>query len=564
MLTRFKIAHKIYLLGAIQFFLIAIIGWIGYSQMAKIGEELKEITTNDIPLANSLGLLTEHKLEQSILFERALLEGVFKAQGSQKYADKFVNTSEAFLTLSKKIEVEIQESIQFLDNSIEHLHSKAAIEEFKTLSQAMRSIEASYLLLEEENQQVLAIIDSGDITAAKALIPKIETHEDEVDKHLKDTFNEIQVFTLHAAQKAQADEEKGIQIIKAGIIISLILGIALPILIAKSITKPIKKLTNRLNEISHGDGDLSMRLDDSGGDETADAAASLNTFMQKLTNTICFINDSADSLNSSSENAIRVMEKTLSNVQNQRDETTMVSSAMEEMRTATQHVAQNTAEAAKVAESAKNRVGEGKIAAIDTQEIIRQLANEMDNASSVIEALAEETDNIGNVLEAIRGIAEQTNLLALNAAIEAARAGDTGRGFAVVADEVRSLAQRTQSSTGDIQTLVENLQSEAKNAVSSMKKGSESTVKCLEKSNETANALEDASQAVHSISDLNTQIASTAEEQSAAAEQIKDSVSNISSIANQTSEGTAETASANQDIAKDILDLRTSLAQFKI
>jgi methyl-accepting chemotaxis protein len=89
-------------------------------------------------------------------------------------------------------------------------------------------------------------------------------------------------------------------------------------------------------------------------------------------------------------------------------------------------------------------------------------------------------------------------------------AGDTGRGFAVVADEVRSLAQRTQSSTADIQQLVETSKPEAKNAVDSMAKGIQNTEKCLEKSDETAVALEDANQAVNSISDLNMKIAATA------------------------------------------------------
>jgi methyl-accepting chemotaxis protein len=102
-------------------------------------------------------------------------------------------------------------------------------------------------------------------------------------------------------------------------------------------------------------------------------------------------------------------------------------------------------------------------------------------ASKVIKSLVEGTNNIGNVLESIQGIAAQTNLLALNAAIEATRAGETGRGFAVVADEVRTLAQRTQTSTVDIQDLLLRLKTEANNAVTSMNKGTDSATICLEK-----------------------------------------------------------------------------------
>jgi methyl-accepting chemotaxis protein len=564
MLTQLKIAHKIYLMSAIQLLLIFIIAWIGISQMAKIGDEIADITNNNIPLSNGTTLLTEHKLTQAIFFERTILEGTLKRQGVAEAEARFSNAYRKFNALSTKIDSEIKSLENFIEEAIPALHSPIAIEEYQKLLKGFQNIETDYSKLKKESVSVIGELDQGDLAAALKAAHSVEKHADQLDHSIEDILHEIQNFTFNAAIQAKQDEEAGLTKIIIGFIVSLVISLIIPFAIGRSITSPINRLTHRLHEIAHGDGDLTLRLNDEARDETGDAARSFNTFMEKLGKTIKQINLSADQLGKSSETAIFVLDKTLSNIQKQRDETLMVSNAMDEMRTATQHVAQNTAEAAKVAESAKNRVTQGKAAAIDTQTIIKQLASEVSNASSVIESLATETDNIGNVLEAIRGIAEQTNLLALNAAIEAARAGDTGRGFAVVADEVRSLAQRTQSSTGDIQKLVESLQSEAKNAVLSMQKGSSSTEKCLEKSAETAEALEDASQAVNSISDLNTQIASTAEEQSAAAEQIKGNVHNISNIAEEASKGSAETASANQTIARGVIDLHTALNQFHV
>jgi methyl-accepting chemotaxis protein len=239
----------------------------------------------------------------------------------------------------------------------------------------------------------------------------------------------------------------------------------------------------------------------------------------------------------------------------------MVATAVNEMSGSTQEVARSAAHASQVL---KEKVTEGRQEAIETQSIIKQLAEEVSEASNVIKSLVEETNNIGSVLETIPRIAAQTNLLALNAAIEAARAGETGRGFAVVADEVRTLAQRTQTSTVDVQDLLLRLKTEANNAVTSMNKGTESAATCLEKSAKTSQTFEEASDSVTQISDLNVQIATAAEEQSAVAEEINRNIVRISDLADITAQGAKSTSEANATIAKRVIDLHTNLNVFVV
>ncbi len=104
-------------------------------------------------------------------------------------------------------------------------------------------------------------------------------------------------------------------------------------------------------------------------------------------------------------------------------------------------------------------------------DVMRDLAQHMQQASDGIEALNAQSQVIGTIVKTISGIAEQTNLLALNAAIEAARAGEQGRGFAVVADEVRQLASRTSKATEEIVGVVRQNQDMVRDAVSLMTEG---------------------------------------------------------------------------------------------
>ncbi len=113
----------------------------------------------------------------------------------------------------------------------------------------------------------------------------------------------------------------------------------------------------------------------------------------------------------------------------------------------------------------------GTTVVTQTVEVMRALANHMQEAGNSIEALSSQALVIGSIVKTISGIAEQTNLLALNAAIEAARAGEQGRGFAVVADEVRQLALRTSKATEEIVSVVRQNQDMARDAVALMTDG---------------------------------------------------------------------------------------------
>lgn len=565
MLSKIKISQKVYLLGAIQFLLIAIVGAVGYIQMEKIGHELYGIAEEDIPITKKLTVLTEHQLEEAILFERSMRISLNAKLTKYDDAEHLAEVRYKLNGLIKKSKSEFTDITAFIKKVNATVHSPEITAKFNKLLNGLINANDNYLKLIKESDEVLNLIDnSNDMTLLNERLVVVEKHRDEIDHELIEMLNDVQNFTLEAALTAEHDEIAGVRLLIMFVIISSIVALILPMIISKSITRPIIVLNEMLVEIASGDGDLTKTLPEKARDETGDTARAFNNFINKLRETIGSISNSVDLLDGSSKVASGEMSNTLDNIETQSNEINMVATAVNQMNSSFQEVASNTSEASSMASSVKSSVKSGQSSASQSHEIIEQLAKEIELASATIGTLAEKTNGIGMVLDTIRAIADQTNLLALNAAIEAARAGETGRGFAVVADEVRSLAQRTQSSTGDIQTLVESLQTEAKNAVDCMDKGSESTTLCLEKSNATGAAFVEVSNIVNSISALNEQIAAATEEQSAVANEVNISLSNITEIAETTNIGAKNTAKASDTINVGVGDLRDQVGQFQI
>ncbi len=248
----------------------------------------------------------------------------------------------------------------------------------------------------------------------------------------------------------------------------------------------------------------------------------------------------------------------------QQQSTEMIATAMTEMASSANNVADSARDTASNTDEADKQSQHTQQLIHNTVENIQGLAGQLGTASQAVADLDNDVNNIVKVLDVIGDIAEQTNLLALNAAIEAARAGEQGRGFAVVADEVRNLAGRTQDSTKEIQQMIHNLQEGSRNAIHTMEICAETSQSTVVESENASQALQQIVVALESISAMSHQIATAAAEQTQVSDDISQRINMIEESGTQLSSVVTESHNSTQTLSSLSNELENWVSKFTV
>lgn len=344
----------------------------------------------------------------------------------------------------------------------------------------------------------------------------------------------------------------------------LLLGGLAALLISHSVVKPLKHFQSAMKDISSGEGNLTQRLPVDGNNELTEIAQEFNQFITQIELLIKGLMRSVASVSSSGSHLFDISDHTLELANRQRQETTEIAAAMNEMSATAEEVARSAAGTADVTQQADQQAMLGRDVVEEAITAIHALADDVTSMMSVVRDVESRSEKINTILDVIRDIADQTNLLALNAAIEAARAGEQGRGFAVVADEVRALAHRTQNSTAEVNDMIAALKEGTGRTVQVIEQSQQQSEKTVCTAARAGEALQAITRAMDEIRDMTAQIASAAEEQTQVSETISASVTRVSSGAEETSSGAAEIMNATATIGSELSQLMRMIRRFKV
>jgi len=323
----------------------------------------------------------------------------------------------------------------------------------------------------------------------------------------------------------------------------------------------IMRLLDEMGSLAEGDLTVKATVTE---DMTGAIADSINFAVEQLRSLVGTINDTSVQVASSAQETQATAMHLAEAAEHQATEINSASNRINEIAQSINQVSRNSAESAEVAQRSVQIATNGADVVRQTIAGMDSIRDQIQETSKRIKRLGESSQEIGSIVELINDISEQTNILALNAAIQAASAGEAGRGFAVVADEVQRLAERASNATKRIETLVQTIQSDTNEAVSSMEQTTSEVVAGARLAEDAGTALGEIEKVSSDLSTLIQGISSAAQQQSAAATNITATMNTIQSITAQTSQGANQTAASIGNLAQLAADLRRSVADFKL
>lgn len=521
--------------------LLVLMGVFGMRGIERVTDSSEVLATRHLP---AIGLLlnADRDLYQAFVAERSLLDSDAGEHVQALKASHAENLKQAYDRVQKY--AAMQPGAEAL----------ALVEQFNGGFQQWSAVSQRVIEQVDLDPQAASALSFGDSEV------RFDAMRDAIDK-----LGELEGAAAEAEGAAAIAEGAATSSQQTAVLIIGLLGCALLILgLPLVVLRPMRRLLDRLKQIADGDGDLRARLEVHSADELGQLGNAFNRFLDKLQPLIAEVGRVTAEVETAARGMAAMAETNDQLISSEHAAVDQVTTAATEMSAAVHEVALNAQNASDAARAAETQSRQGASVVSSTIQSIRQLAGEVEGASQTIGALAEETASIGAVLEVIRGIAEQTNLLALNAAIEAARAGEAGRGFAVVADEVRNLAQRTQSSTQEIERMIGAIQSATEQSVRDMQQSSEFATRSQTMAGEADQALGLIAERVGQINEMNLVIASAAEEQAQVAREVDRNLVAIRDISEQSATGAQQTSVASDELARLATQLNQLVGRFRL
>ena len=546
MMNRFKSIKAKLLTGFIfVVVLIVLLGLAIFSTLQTTNETAENILDEELPL-----LIADEQLSLAMANRIATSRG-FVLTGETSYKDLFD---------------------KYTEESLKH---QATVKRIGTSQETLDLMERTVEWREYITESVFAEYDRGNKELAERNLLASNDEARSLIASYEEAAKNRENIIINIEKKVVSKGTNTLIFFGSVIVLIILSSIAIALITANSISKPLHRVMERMKMIASGD--LSSEpLETNLQDEIGQLIESTNEMSLNTHNLLDEIHKVSQTVSSQSEELTQSANEV-------KIGTTQIATTMEDLAYGSESQANNASTLSTAMESFVSRVMDanengtyihqssnevlamtstGRDAMNSSSEQMKVIDQIVHDAVVNVEGLDKHTQDISQLVAVIQGIAAQTNLLALNAAIEAARAGEHGKGFAVVADEVRTLAEQSSESVTNITDIVSKIQSESSSVTNSLQEGYkevEEGTNQIERTGETfrliSESVTEMVSRIQTISDDLQNISATSQEMSGSIEEIAAITEQSAAGVEQTSASSEQASSAMEEIANNSSDL---------
>ncbi|MEP2438479.1 MAG: methyl-accepting chemotaxis protein [Roseibium sp.] len=487
-----------------------------------------------------------------------------------------LHTEEEFRRLARQVDQEIIESEHLAERALENSKASKDREKFRSVLSKLKAIEVEHALFEEHVEEIIEVVETGDLEKASLMARKIEIEEENLDHALVNLLEELENSTSVSARTALAHEKEGVKQLAILSIFSTLLGAIIAyVFAAVGIARPLRSVASALASLAQGDTSASVQV--KSRDEIGQVAEAFEKFKATMIEIERLRLEAKEEeeriVLEKREATMRLADELERTVKSVSDEISVAVHELEGTANSLSATSIQTSERANTVAAAANEASTNiqtvasatEELSSSVQEISRQVSQAMSEttvtrekaeaSTASVTSLSEAAPRIGDVVNLINDIAEQTNLLALNATNEAARAGEYGKGFAVVAAEVKALATQTGRATEDISELVTQLQSGSENTFKSI----QTVVTAISNIDQQVTGIASAVEEQNAVTD---EIARNTNGVAAGSEDISVNITDVSKAANQSSASAEQVRSTVANLSHQSDTLNEELGDF--
>ncbi|AHV33877.1 methyl-accepting chemotaxis protein [Aeromonas dhakensis] len=451
--------------------------------------------------------------------------------------------------LTPAIQNEMEEATRFYREAVDAMLASGLFDVPAEGEFAGQSLATQYRALETEVQQLMVQWMAA-LGEYQRQLTSYEQSADQLKKLLVDVEAKGDATVEDQVGQLNTIINHTKSLILGGLLFSLLIVTLCGFWLVRAIVRPLLQVNRRMQDIAAGEGDLNARINLRRDDEIGSLAGSVDRFIEKLQKMISSTMDNNQHISEHVHTSVNRVQAISQSSRQTAEHAQALHHDSEQMVQVATTISDNCSLAAQNANEVRQLTTESSQYVSSASAGMQRVVMEVGECATAINALKEQASQIGQIISTISGISEQTNLLALNAAIEAARAGEMGRGFAVVADEVRTLANRTASSSAEINEVINSIQQQTETAYLMMQRNLKTVESGMADSDNTKQILFKVEGAIDHLADMVQQVADATGQLSHTLSHTSDKVSGIS-----------QQAQTGEQEAQECLQLASSLHQ---